>query len=487
MRIGQTSLIVFLSKVVGSALGFIATIYFARVLGAEILGIYAVIVALVAWMELAGRAGVGKAVVKRVSEGEDQGAYLAAGAMLIFGIGVIVCAAVFFGQQYVESYVGGFEEHVQVSVVWFVMALFVMELVTTIVYSTLHGQNLVHIVGLLKPVSIGVRSTTQIGLILLFGLGLVGMLVGRVFGLLVVTCVGALFVSVRPEIPSGYHFRKLFDYAKFSWLGSLKSRAFNDVDILILGWFVSSKLVGVYSVAWSLTKFLDLFGGAIGQAMFPEISNVSAQKDPEAASKFIKDSVAYAGFVTIPGLVGGGLLADRLFRIYGDEFVQGTKVLWLLLLSILLFSYMHQFLNALNAIDRPDYAFRVNAVFIVTNATLNLVLIWQLGWIGAAIASVMSSIVGLVLSYKLLVRLVNFELPLLEISKQVIAAVGMGAVVAGLRKAIEATGVIQHNFVILLGLVAIGATTYVALLITISPKFRGVVTRNAPVDLTSLT
>lgn len=487
MRIGQTSLIVFLSKVLGSALGFVATIYFARVLGAEILGVYAVVVALVAWLELAGRAGVGKAMVKRISEGQDQGAYLAAGAVLILGLGVVLCILVLLGQEYVESYVDGFEEYVQVSVVWFVVALFVMELGTTLVYSTLHGKNLVHMVGLLKPVNIGTRTTIQIGLILFLGLGLVGMLVGRVFGLLIVVCLGALFVSVKPQIPSGHHFRKLYDYAKFSWLGSLKSRAFNDVDILVLGWFVSSTLVGIYSVAWSLTKFLDLFGGAIGQAMFPEISNVAAQEDQEAASKFVKDSVAYAGFITIPGLVGGSLLAHRLFRIYGDEFVQGTNVLWLLLLSILLFSYMRQFLNALNAIDRPDYAFRVNAVFIGTNATLNLVLIWRLGWVGAAVASAISSAVGLVLSYRLLVRLVSFELPFAEISKQLIAAIGMGAVVLGLQNLIEATGIIQHNFAILLGLVAIGAAIYVVSLLAISPKFRGIVTRNVPVDLTSIT
>jgi O-antigen/teichoic acid export membrane protein len=48
MRIGQTSVAVFVSKLVESALGFVATPYFAREPGASVLGSYALVLALVA-------------------------------------------------------------------------------------------------------------------------------------------------------------------------------------------------------------------------------------------------------------------------------------------------------------------------------------------------------------------------------------------------------------------------------------------------------
>lgn len=73
MRPGQTSVVVFAAKIVGSALGFAATIIFARLLGAEVLGIYGLVLTLVAWLQVGATMGVGSAVTKRLSEGDEHG------------------------------------------------------------------------------------------------------------------------------------------------------------------------------------------------------------------------------------------------------------------------------------------------------------------------------------------------------------------------------------------------------------------------------
>jgi len=83
------------------------------------------------------------------------------------------------------------------------------------------------------------------------------MLVGYAIGGIIVGLVALYFVSVRPVRPKLRHFKSLFDYAKYAWFGKLKSRIFNDIDILILGVFVPSAAIGVYTVAWSLSKFLE--------------------------------------------------------------------------------------------------------------------------------------------------------------------------------------------------------------------------------------
>jgi len=91
MRVGQTSLVVFVAKVVGSALGFLATLYFARTLGAYVIGIYAVVLSTVAWLQTGGRMGISKAANKRISEGTEQGPFLTAGYIALFGF-VLVAA-----------------------------------------------------------------------------------------------------------------------------------------------------------------------------------------------------------------------------------------------------------------------------------------------------------------------------------------------------------------------------------------------------------
>ena len=482
MKLGQTSLIVFVSKLIGSAIGFLSTLYFARELGAEVLGVYALVMTIVVWLILAADLGVGKALIKRISEGDQQGAYLAAAVILVLALTTSISVAVLLGRPVFESYTAEFDQYVALSVVWFIMCFILAKLFYRITIQTLKGERKVHIAGLLDPVKIGIQSLIQVALVVL-GLGLFGMLVGAIVGMTLVSAIGLTWVSIRPTWPAKRHFRSLFDYAKFSWLGTLKSRAFNQVDILLLGVFVQTSLVGVYSVAWSLSKFLDLFGGAIRTTMFPELSRTSAQESKQAAAGMVEDSLAYTGLIAIPGLVGGVILGDRLLMLYGEEFADGAGVLGLLILAILLFSYQKQLMGGLNGLDRPDLAFRVNAVFIALNAGLNLVLIPRYGIEGAAAASVLSTAVSLGLAYYVLSGLISFRLPYAQLARQWMAALSMGVVVFVARRFLSSTGMVNNNAIIVGSLVGLGAGVYFLTLLVISTEFRATVDRNLPVDV----
>jgi O-antigen/teichoic acid export membrane protein len=482
MKVGQTSIVVFLSKLLGSALGFLGTLYFARELGAEVIGVYTLVLTVVGWLILASEVGVGTAMVKRISEGTDRGAHLTAALLTILAFALSLSVLVVLGTPVLESYVSEFDQHVTLSVVWFVIALIFIQLFDKFVFKTLKGERKVHIVGLLNPVQIGGQSLLQIALVFA-GYGLFGMLVGYIVGGIIVGAVGLVWVSVRPKRPRKRHFKSLFEYAKFSWLGGLRNRAFNEVDILLLGVFVQTGLVGVYSVAWSIAKFLDLFGTSVASTVFPEISHTSAQQSRQDAAAMLEDALAYTGLIAIPGLVGGVLLGDRLLMLYGEEFVDGTAVLGLLILSVLIYSYQKQLRNGLNGLDRPDLAFRINAVFIVLNVGLNLALIWQYGIEGAAVATATSVAVVLLLSHYMLSQLITFEVPYTTIAQQWIAALVMGATVFGARTAIERLAVIDHNAAIVVALVALGACIYFVTLFGISTDFQETVNRNLPVEL----
>lgn len=482
MRIGQTSLIVFLAKVFGTAISFVATIIFARILGAEVYGVYAVIIALLAWLKMFGTFGIGTAIKKRISEGEQQNAYFTAGILWVFTLTVVISILLILAEPLVTAYVSGFEQETALSLVGFLILLLVVWLSFSYVAFTLQGQKLVHVAGLLEPVRLGLKSTFQVAFVVL-GYGLTGMLFGYALGVAIAALIGLAFVSLRLRRPAQTHLRSLFEYAKYSWLGSLKTQAYQDIDILILGAMVQSSLVGIYAIAWSFTKVLRLFGQAISEAVFPEISRLSAQEGIDATSDYIEDAVAYSGLIVIPGFVGGTILAERLLALYGGEFLQGTEVLWLLLLGVVCFSYMRQFLTAMNALDRPDLAFRVNLIFVAINVVFNIVLIWWLGWVGAAIASFISTLSGMILAHILLRRIISISPPLGEVARQVVAAGFMGAIVLGLDILIRRTELIELNVVILFGLVAVGAAVYGLVLLAIAPKFRAIVRRNLPLAL----
>ena len=478
MRLGQTSLLYFLSKVSGSLLGALATVYIARILGAEPLGVYHLVIGLVSWFAILGRVGVSKAIAKRVSEGSDEGEYVVAGATVILLMFIFAAAVIVLFRGQIVEYVG------YPATGYVVLILFVV-LLNGLVNSLLTGLHLVHISGILSPLRTGGRALAQVSLIIA-GVSTASLFIGHLVGYFLVVGIGIYYVVRNvPSFsrPSQSHFEGLFDFAKFSWLGSLQSRMFSYTDIVVLGFFVSSGLVGVYAVAWNVAHFFILFSGALSTTLFPEMSSISAQNNSQAVGRIVEQSLSFGGLFLIPGFLGGAILGERVLRIYGPEFPKGATILTLLILANLFMGYQDQLLNTLNAIDRPELAFRVNIIFIGVNLSLNVVLIYLYGWIGAAVATTVSVAISLFFAYWYVNSIIEFDAPVGEVARQWFAAILMSGVVSGGLWIENTYRILRHNVATVLLLVGIGSGVYIICLFGLSAQFRETVYRNSPVDL----
>jgi O-antigen/teichoic acid export membrane protein len=472
MRLGQTSAIFFVSKLLGSLFGFVATVIFARLFGEAVLGQYALVLALVTWLSLIGKVGLSESITKRLSEGEDVDEFMGAGLVIMASIGGLVSIAVLVFRDWINAYVGA-----PVSI--FVVVLVLCSLLNSYGNSALQGRHLVHVSSVLSTGAQLLRTVVQIAL-LSVGFGLQAMIAGYALGRFVPGILSFRYVETRPKLPSRQHFVSLIDYAKFSWLGNVQSKVFNTLDVLLLGVFVSQGFVGIYSAAWSVGMVLDIFGNGIRATLFPEMSKVATEDEAGAVAGLTEDALRFTGLLMIPGLVGGLVVGDRLLRFYGEGFGIGTEVLGILLLALLVYSYTKQLLNTLNAIDRPDLAFRTNAAFIGSNVVLNLILISEYAWVGAAMATLLSVVVGITVAFRYVSGQIDVSLPVLEIGRQLFAASLMGAVVYGGRSLSEATWLARYNEVYVFCLVSIGAAVYFVTLFGISNRFRSTVLENVP-------
>ncbi|WP_340101524.1 polysaccharide biosynthesis C-terminal domain-containing protein [Salinibaculum salinum] len=472
MRIGQTSFITFISKFVSSIAGFVATILFARLLGAEVLGTYYLLLSIVAWLALVGTLGFESAITKRLSEGTDRGAYKIAGGLCIATLTSIIVVVLILGEGFVVRLFS-------VQNIDYVVLLLLVGVAGTYVDSVLQGYHLVHIYAILRPIRRVIRTILQVSGVLL-SLGLLALVGGYAAGGIIVVLIGLFIIGGPYTLPGRHHFHSLFDYAKYAWMGRLEGKTFNQADILILGIFVPDSLVGIYGITWSLANFLVIFSNAISSALFPELSKLSSEDEYTQVASLVSDSMAYAGLFTIPGVVGGGLLSESLLRVYGPEFVEGARVLTILIVAVLFYGYQRQTVNALSGIDRPDEAFTVNSVLIGSNVVLNIVLIANFGIIGAAVATATSAVISLVTGYIILRRHVIISLPIRRIGTQIIAATGMGVVVIVVEEIIK-TILPPTDVIVPTGLiVGVGAVSYFSFLWILSAEFREVVIENAP-------
>ena len=461
MRIGQTSVVNFLSEIATTALGFFATLYVARALGSQgddVLGVYFVIVAVVIWLRVIGNLGLQTAVKKRLSEGVEQGKYLVAGLLLQGALFLVLAGALLAAEPFVSGYLRGVPVAVVVGLLFATGAF-------KFIVAVLDGLNLVHVSSVLTPIERVVRSLVQIGAVFL-GFALTGLFAGYAAGAVVAALAGVLYVSPSVSLPSRDHLVDLLSYARYAWLTSLSGRAFASLDTLVLGLFVADGLIGVYEVSWNLASVLAVFGASIARSMFPAISELSSDARREEVAGLVTDSVRFAGLLLVPGLVGAAILQGEVLRIYGSEFTKGGVVLVVLVAARLIHVYQQQFVNALNAINRPDLAFRVQGLFVAANVVLNVLLVALYGWVGAA--------VGLVAGYTAITSVLPVEMPRAELGRQTGAAVLMGAVV------LAGKTVLPRTLPAALGLVALGAAVYGLVMVGVSPALRGVIRDNLP-------
>lgn len=466
MRLGQTSFVSFVSQVVASVAGFAATLFITQNLGDAVFGRYMLFVAAVIWLQVVGLLGVESALTQRLSRVTNRSEYLTVGAVIgLFAFLVISSVLVLLRGQ-VTAYLGAAR-------IWPLVVLLFAGLLFAFVRAVLSGEHQVHIAGLLQPLNVATRSGIQITVVLTSA-GFVGLLAGHALGNLLAALVGLLFVSTGLTVPRRETFGDVLGYARYSWLGKLGSRAFSAMDTLILGLFVAKGLIGVYEAAWNLASILAVFGTAISQAAFPEISRADSADEDGYIKGVLDDALTFTGLLLIPGAVGSLIIGSRVMGIYGPEFTRGGTILVLLVVARLVYAYGEQFIAVLGAIDRPDLSFNVNAVFLVTNVAGNFVLVYAIGWYGAAIATALSAVAALVVAYRYTDVLVGIDLPLGELGKQLGAAAVMGGFVL-----VGDTNV-AGGIVVTIVLVSVGGLLYFGTLVVVSRRFRATVRRNLP-------
>lgn len=452
-----------LSYVVISVVGFLGTLYFARTLGAAALGIFALGMSLIQWLRLADL-GVTRSAIKRISEGRDDQEFFTASFLVQSAIGGVMVLPVIVFRDSVNDYIGG-----EYAVL--VVGIFLLNYVANgFVLQSLKGYQQAHVADALDAVERLLRVIVQIGLVFV-GFGVFGMFFGVVVSLALTTIIGLVYLFYRLEVefsrPAWQHLSSLYDYAKYSVVGSLKGHAYSWIDITVLGFFVTQSIIGVYQVSWTLAMFFGIFGRALRNNLFPEVSNVSASGERQRVKDLFGESLIYVSIFPIPGIVGALVVGGPVLGIYGQEFTDGKWVLVALSVVSLLRAYEEQILAFLDGMNMPKVTFKINAIFILVNIVFNIALISQFGAIGAAVATVAAIAISLGLGWWSIASELNVAFPVFETGKQIFAAAMMGAVVVSVRQIID----VQPIW-ILLPVILLGAGVYFVVLTTTSHTIR---------------
>jgi len=478
VRLSKTTLVHVGAQGIISLAGFAATFSIAVLEGSDTLGQYAICVSLGGFLLIVPIQATAEAVKKRISEGRDERAFFGVG-LLANGVLALALAggilAVGAGLRTLD---------VPSAEIVTVVSTYDVEIAALVLASAgfrtvrggLEGTKRVGTSGLLQALDRVLRTSSQVAA-LLAGYSVAALVAGHAVAMVTASLVGFWILGVGATRPTREHVRSVYNYAKYAWLGALRTRVFGWFDTFVLSFFVGASLVGIYEAAWGIAALLGVVSLAIRRTLFPEVSELSAQEDFGRIRSILEDGLAFSGIFAIPGFAGAAVVGQRALRFYSPEFGRGAGILVLLVCAYLAESYGSQFVSVLNAVDRPSLAYRVNLTFVLVSAVLTVSLTWAFGWYGAATATASASVFRTALGYRVLAGEIGaVPLPLGEVGRQVLASGVMAVVVFPLDPALPRS----RGWT--LAVIGVGAAVYVAVLLAISARVRGKCWTLLPVD-----
>ena len=448
----------FAAKLVLAVVGFLGSIVFARVLGPAGYGAFYVVVAVANILDNP-ISGFGNACKKRISEhGYDSGEILTSG-LIVAAVGTIL---VFGGVLVVEPYINHFDFENG--------PLFVGLAFTGIVFFKVL-QPMVAGIGefgtavVLDMIRSVITIPLQLLLVVVFGLGVGGMIYGLTVASLLTVPIALYVLGVRPAIPSKSTLQGIWTYARFSIPNNFVGTAYSKLDLLLLSAVLGSTSAGQYKIAMQLVLPGILLSAVMGSGLFAEVSTQVSRGN--TVEKETANNLAFASLFAVPVFFGALAMPESIVvTVFGGEYRQAAPLIVGLGVYQIIRTQATQVSAVLSGYDRPDLNLWIKTVTLVTNLVLGIVLVFQIGALGVVVATVVAEGTKYVLLTYYARQYVTYEIVPDPLRYQFLAGAMMFVVVELLHRWARV-----GTWLDLLTLVGVGAIVYGIALMALSDVF----------------
>ncbi|MCF7935035.1 MAG: flippase [Synergistales bacterium] len=164
----------------------------------------------------------------------------------------------------------------------------------------------------------------------------------------------------------------------------------NQVNRLLVGVFLLSKDVGLFTAAMSVSKLATFFLQATNTIFAPTIAELYHSGDHEMLEALHRTVVRWVVSATLPLAIWFFLFAGEIMLVFGPDFVPAADVLRILAVGQVV-SALSGPVGQLLAMTRHQRCVMANSALVAAlNVTLNILLLPRLGITGSAIAGMVS-------------------------------------------------------------------------------------------------
>ena len=176
--------------------------------------------------------------------------------------------------------------------------------------------------------------------------------------------------------------------------------AFARIHTFLLAVLVGPVGVAFYEVATKLPQGLVRVSQAFDGVYHPTLVGHFARQEREKAAILIRRSLRLFNFVTVFLALGAVLFGRELIALlFGDKYVQAAPAFAVMVIAISLSSSSNLLGYALTAHGYPGKSLTVNSVRAITSLGFGVLLIPQIGFLGAAYATALAQLISAPLAW----------------------------------------------------------------------------------------
>jgi|GEM_PF-1179639 len=223
--------------------------------------------------------------------------------------------------------------------------------------------------------------------------GLIGLLGGVTFLLLLQQY--NLWKKYRPTFAFNKDFaKKSYAYGFKGWIGNIAITANTRIDQLILGGVASAEVLGSYSIAVLLSELIWILPAALGQVIYNRVAGDNNQTTSlKLVKKIHRILLSFLLLCTFAAAIVGPYIIPF---VYGSEY-SGAILPFLVLLPGTLIMVSTKLLAKLfTASGHIAVTNKVQIISSIVSIVLYIILIPQMGILGAAIAATIGYTIGAV-------------------------------------------------------------------------------------------
>lgn len=229
---------------------------------------------------------------------------------------------------------------------------------------------------------------------------------GYILGMIITTSISLLIFMIffKNEIKffnqikiKKIYLKKILNIGKYGFAANTIGKIIATIDILMLNYLVKSpKAIGYYAVSQLVISGIRVIPLTFNQIMVPYISHASDEGESvgELFKNYNRNMIALMSFVCISCFF---LVPIFIPIVFGNEYASSIPYFKILIAGLFFWSITSPKGITLWGIGKINFNFFSNSIVAVFNLILNYIFISKLGIIGAAYATTLSYVFGIVI------------------------------------------------------------------------------------------